>query len=59
LSSKQPETFKKLISENCDIKSFKKDGKVLQEKAEISLKEAVFSETKKTIIKERGLFKNY
>jgi hypothetical protein len=49
--------FKKMLGESCEITSTKANGKVSQENATISLKETVFSEIKKTISKERGIFK--
>jgi len=57
LSSKSPESFKKLVNECCEVKTVKANGKPSQDKAEIMLKEAIFSEVKKNIAKERGVLK--
>ena len=54
LSNKSPETFKKLLAENCDIKAIKVNGKVSNDKAEITLKDGVFAEVKKNVLKERA-----
>jgi hypothetical protein len=57
LSNKNQESFKKMLGENCEVKTVKSNGKISQDKAEISLKEANFAEIKKIIGKERSIFK--
>lgn len=57
LSVKHPDCFKALISENCNIKTVKRDGRLVQDKSEITLKETVFAEIKKIITKERTQFR--
>jgi len=46
------------LSENCEIKSVKANGKVSLEKAEVNLKESVFGDVKKNVLKERTLLRS-
>jgi hypothetical protein len=57
LSTKNQEAFKKLLGENCEVKTVNANGKASQDKATIMLKETIFSEVKKTVAKDRATFR--
>lgn len=57
LSNKNQDIFKKLIGDTCEVNTTKANGKFNIGSAQIMLKEAIFAEVKKTIGKERAVFK--
>jgi len=57
LSNKNQDIFKKLIGDTCEVNTTKANGKFNIGSAQIMLKEAIFAEVKKTIGKERSVFK--
>lgn len=54
---KNPESFKRFVKDSCDLKTIKSVGGKAGDKTDIMLKEALFNEVKKTVIKERATFK--
>ena len=59
LSQRDPENFKSVVAENCEIKTIKKMNALSQDQAVIRLKEPTFNDLKKQILKERGSIKQF
>lgn len=59
VSSRDPESFKTVIQQNCEIKTVKKQNVPSQDQALIRLKDTAFNEVKKQVQKERGSIKQF
>lgn len=57
LQSRDSESFKQILKENCEVKTIKKANTLSQDSATINLKESKLTEMKKIIAKERSTLK--